>query len=430
MTEPLLPPAFTLPWTCLLGLVVGSFLNVVIHRLPRGLSIVRPRSRCPGCARSIRWFENVPVLSWLILRGRCAGCRARISWRYPAVELLTGAVFGASHLALGFTPALAVALPFAAAILALVFIDLEHMLLPDAITLPMTYVGLALSLVSPLTTPEDALLGVVLCWCALEGVNLAYRLVRGRDGFGGGDTKMMMMVGAFLGWELALFTLAAGIFLGALLGVPAFALARWVRRRSTAVLAPAPPFEDANADDAEAPESEQAAEPARWGDLLPRSLEEALPLLIVPAVSLTWVIEDASPARSLVGLLVTIAACVLAARWLRRRGSRSPALPALVLAGALAGLPARPAPILLAVAVLAGALALFRPPIVAPLPAGETGDGPPEDAFETADSVMEAAIPFGVFLGMGAILALVAGEEVVAWYLGWSGRMLDPMLTP
>jgi leader peptidase (prepilin peptidase)/N-methyltransferase len=228
MTDLDLPLALTRTWIVAFGLVVGSFLNVVVHRVPRGESVVTPRSRCPGCGRLIRWYENVPILSWLALRARCAGCGMRISWRYPAVELLTAALFLACHERFGFTVALAIAVPFVAAMLALVFIDAGHLLLPDSITLPLALLGAALAFVSPLTTPEDALLGALMSFFALEGMNLAYKLVRGRDGFGGGDTKMMVAVGLFLGWRMALLTLVLGSFLGVLLGIPALA---WSRRR-------------------------------------------------------------------------------------------------------------------------------------------------------------------------------------------------------
>ena len=426
-----LPEALTRMWVGAFGLIVGSFLNVVIHRVPRGISVVTPRSRCPGCGRLIRWHENVPVLSWLRLRGRCAGCRAPIAWRYPAVELLTGAVFIACHESLGFTPALAIALPFASALLALIFIDAELLLLPDAITLPFAWGGLALSFVSPLTTPQDALLGALVSWFALEGMNLAYKLVRGRDGFGGGDTKMMLMVGAFLGWQMALFTLVVGSFLGVVVGIPVKA---WSDRRARAVVAPPtsgpePELETVTVrepvaqqvpEPIPAPEPEPAGipegsdAPSRLRELLPQSLDEALPLLIVPACSLSWVIEGASPERTLAGLLAGIAVAVAIHLALRRRGLQSPLSRALPLAGALAGMPARPLPLVAAFAVLAGALALFRPKPVAPR-------SQPEEEISLADaeddvSLLQSELPFGVFLGAAALVGLIWGEPLLDWY--------------
>lgn len=201
-----------------LGLAIGSFLNVVIHRLPRQESLVSPGSRCPGCGSALRWFENVPVLSYAILGGRCRTCRTGISIRYPLVELITALVFVWHYAAFGWTPLLAVRLLFAAALVALFAIDLEHHLLPDAITLP----GIAAGLLASLWLPPgvlDALLGAVIGGGILWLIGEAYFRYAGEEGMGGGDVKMLAMIGAVLGWKLVLLTLVLSSVAGSILGV-------------------------------------------------------------------------------------------------------------------------------------------------------------------------------------------------------------------
>ncbi|HEV8121901.1 MAG TPA: prepilin peptidase, partial [Candidatus Polarisedimenticolia bacterium] len=165
------------------GACIGSFLNVCIHRLPRGLSIVTPRSACPGCGRPIAWYDNIPILSWLLLRGRCRGCRMPIAARYPIVEAATALLFLALAMARGFSFAFFEAAAFGAAIVALILIDAEHQLLPDAITLPMIAAGIALSPLSVRFAPPgdpppgfgDRLLAAVLGYVLLLLVNASYR---------------------------------------------------------------------------------------------------------------------------------------------------------------------------------------------------------------------------------------------------------------
>ncbi len=199
------------------GLAVGSFLNVCIHRLPRGQSVVSPPSRCPACGRRLRWFENMPVLSWIALRGRCRTCRAVISPAYPAVEALTALVFVLQYRQLGWQPLLAVRLPFAASMIALGAIDLRDRVLPDVITLPGVVVGLACSL---WWEPgwRASLVGAVAGWAILRAVGEAYLRVRGREGMGMGDMKMLAMVGAFLGWPHMLLTLLVASLSGSVVG--------------------------------------------------------------------------------------------------------------------------------------------------------------------------------------------------------------------
>jgi leader peptidase (prepilin peptidase)/N-methyltransferase len=204
----------------LLGLVVGSFANVCIHRLPGGASVVSPPSRCPACAARVRPWDNVPVLSYLALRGRCRSCRARISPRYPLVELANGLLYFALASTVGPSPRTVVWMAFVTALLILVFIDLEHHLLPDVITLPGIVVGLAASFlpgsrVSPLGSAAAAAFG----YLAFLTVATLYRRLRGVDGLGEGDWKLSAMLGAFLGWEPLLLTIFFAALSGTLVGL-------------------------------------------------------------------------------------------------------------------------------------------------------------------------------------------------------------------
>jgi len=229
----------------LLGSVVGSFLNVVIHRLPRRRSVVFPPSSCPSCGNRIRARDNVPILSFLLLRGRCRSCGSRISPRYPAVELLAAMATLLLFLLLGVSVPLALYLPFTWALIALAFIDAEHQILPDRITYP----GIVLSVLVPLL---GSLVGVP--WGRIPGrigwvewglgialgagipylVGEGYRLVQFRkpaaeraDGMGMGDVKMLAMVGGFLGWKLVLLTILIGSVLGSAWGLGGMAFSRY-----------------------------------------------------------------------------------------------------------------------------------------------------------------------------------------------------------
>ncbi|CAN5827963.1 A24 family peptidase [soil metagenome] len=201
-----------------LGLAIGSFLNVVIHRLPRGGSLVSPGSRCPSCGYDLRPLDNIPVLSYVMLAGRCRSCRARISPRYPLVEIATAGLFLAHYAIFGWTPLLAVRLLFAASMVALFAIDLEHHLLPDAITLPGIVAGLLASLWLP-PGIRDALIGALVGGGVLWLIGEAYYRYSGEEGMGGGDVKMLAMIGAFLGWELVIVTLVCSSIAGSLIGV-------------------------------------------------------------------------------------------------------------------------------------------------------------------------------------------------------------------
>jgi leader peptidase (prepilin peptidase)/N-methyltransferase len=237
------------PWAALVaGLCVGSFLNVVIHRLPRMMerewraecaalagqeapkqepySLLAPRSSCPACGHRIRPLENVPVLSFLWLRGRCAACRARIGLKYPLVELLAG--LGAAYSAWHFGPSLA-ALGGAAFVwftIALAFIDQETGLLPDDLTLPLVWLGLVLNLGTAFVPLRDAVVGAIAGYLSLWLVYWAYKLATGKEGMGYGDFKMNAAVGAFLGWKM----LPLVILLSSLVGLAFGALQMFAAR--------------------------------------------------------------------------------------------------------------------------------------------------------------------------------------------------------
>ncbi len=213
MTPPLLVGGLGLA-----GLLVGSFLNVCIYRLPRGQSIVWPASRCTSCGRSLGWYENVPVASFLFLRGRCRTCGARISAVYPAVESATAVAFVATGLVVPVGPLLVVRLAFAAAMIVLFVIDLRHRILPNAITVP----GIAAGLVASWFLPPGwaaSLLGALAGAGLLWGIAEAYLRIRGEEGLGMGDVKMLAMIGAFLGWRLMLLTVVLASLAGSVIGL-------------------------------------------------------------------------------------------------------------------------------------------------------------------------------------------------------------------
>jgi leader peptidase (prepilin peptidase)/N-methyltransferase len=242
-----LPPAFWLGAAALFGLIVGSFLNVVIHRWPREESIVLPASHCGSCGAPVKPYDNIPIVSYLVLGGKCRSCRARISPRYLAVEALTGGLFVAAFLARG--PGLAAVFDcvFLAMLVPLVFIDAEWHLLPNVITHP----GLVFALVARIFAPNlfgvqttiggggwllglsasptwfvslvGAAAGAALGGGLLFALGVLYRLVRKREGMGLGDVSMMCMVGAYLGWELTLLTILLASVIGSVVGL---ALAR------------------------------------------------------------------------------------------------------------------------------------------------------------------------------------------------------------
>ena len=210
-------PAAAWPVLAVSGLAVGSFLNVCIHRLPRRESLAWPGSHCPRCGRRLRWYENIPVVSFVALGGRCRSCRAPISIRYPLVELATLAAFGLQYWAVGWQPLLVPRLIFSCAMIVLFAIDLEHQILPNRITVPGIVAGLAFSVFLP-PGWRSALLGIVVGGGLLWAIATGWELLRGIEAMGFGDVKMLAMIGAFLGWKLVLVTFALSTVAGGLLG--------------------------------------------------------------------------------------------------------------------------------------------------------------------------------------------------------------------
>ncbi len=240
----LIPPAIGYILIGIFGVVIGSFLNVVIHRVPREESIVFPNSRCPACGALIAFYDNIPVLSYIALRGKCRGCKEHISVRYPFVELMNGLLFVAVAWHDGLSFALPFDLVFTSALLALVFIDAEHMLLPNAITYPgivfavvarlalpyltgnlhfddlpsLTYGVLATSPIW-VTSLAGAFLGALIGGGSLWLMGWTWEKLRGVEAMGLGDVKMMFMVGAYLGWRLTILTIFVGVLSGSVIGI-------------------------------------------------------------------------------------------------------------------------------------------------------------------------------------------------------------------
>src|SRR5918993_3220438 len=240
----LVPPAFGYVIAGVFGAIIGSFLNVVIHRVPLDESIVFPNSRCPSCGAGIAFYDNIPILSYMALRGKCRGCSAGISFRYPAVELLTAALFVAVAWHDGLSAALPFDLVFCSALLALIFIDAEHMLLPNVITYP----GIAFAVVARIAIPfltgtphfddvpslsggalagmpvwvvslAGAVIGALIGGGSLWLMGWTWEKLRGVEAMGLGDVKMMFMVGAYLGWRLTILTIFVGVLTGSVIGI-------------------------------------------------------------------------------------------------------------------------------------------------------------------------------------------------------------------
>jgi len=240
------------PWIALvLGLCIGSFLNVVIHRLPKMLerdwrvqcaelegrepekaepyNLVVPRSRCPSCARPIRALENVPLLSWAALRGKCAGCGARISLRYPAVELAAGLMAAYAAWRFGFTPAAFGAMVLAWTLLAAGVIDLDTQLLPDDLTLPLLWAGLLFNLFGTFATLPSAVIGAMAGYLVLWLIYWLFKLTTGKEGMGYGDFKLLGALGAWLGWQALPLVILLSSVVGAAIGISLMLFARHAR---------------------------------------------------------------------------------------------------------------------------------------------------------------------------------------------------------
>jgi leader peptidase (prepilin peptidase)/N-methyltransferase len=217
-------------WTALaMGLVVGSFANVCIHRLPLRRSLARPGSACPACGSPIRWWDNVPVLSWIALRARCRRCGARISARYPLVELANGLLYYALALRMAPGAAAVANMALVTALLVLSLIDLEHQILPDVITLPGTAAGLLASLLPGPPAPLESVLTAAAAYLGFAAIARAALWYYGQEALGQGDWKMAALLGAFLGWRALLVTVFLACLTGALVGLTLIALGRGSR---------------------------------------------------------------------------------------------------------------------------------------------------------------------------------------------------------
>jgi leader peptidase (prepilin peptidase)/N-methyltransferase len=201
------------------GAVVGSFLNVCICRIPKDESVVSPPSHCPRCDYQIRWYENIPLFSYILLRGNCRGCGTHISLQYPLVELLNGLLTLALFIKFGPTLTFLALFLFCSALVVITFIDLEHQIIPDEISLSGIVIGFVFSFILPWQTWLNSLLGILLGGGSLLLVAYSYQWLTGKEGMGGGDIKLLAMMGAFLGWKSVLFIVFASSLIGSVVGV-------------------------------------------------------------------------------------------------------------------------------------------------------------------------------------------------------------------
>lgn len=222
----MLPPVIMALFAFVFGAVVGSFLNVCIYRMPLDQSVVSPGSRCVGCGTAIRWYDNIPVISWLLLRGRCRFCQAPFSFRYPLVELITAVLSLLLFMKYGLSPSYGVMFIFCAALIVITFIDFDHQIIPDELSLP----GIVLGFISSFFLPEpgwiSSLLGAVAGWGSLALIFYGYLWLTGREGMGGGDAKLLAMMGAFLGLQAIPFIIFASSLVGTVAGLSIMAVQR------------------------------------------------------------------------------------------------------------------------------------------------------------------------------------------------------------
>ncbi len=208
------------------GVVIGSFLNVCILRIPRGQSVLRPGSFCPQCKQSVRWFDNVPLLNFVWLKARCRSCGSRLSWRYPLVECLNGLGYVAVVGKFGFGMSALVYALFVSALLVVMMIDFDHLIIPDVISLPGIVIGFFASAFIVPVGWFSALIGIVLGGGILWILAIASPYLFGKEGLGGGDIKLLAMIGAFLGWKDAVMILFLASFTGAVVGLGLLAFHR------------------------------------------------------------------------------------------------------------------------------------------------------------------------------------------------------------
>ncbi len=209
-----------LTFSMLLGAVIGSFLNVVILRLPKDdTSIVFPASHCPQCRHNLRWYENIPIISYLVLQGKCSHCHKKISLQYPLVEMLNGLLFGAVYSQFGVCFTTLGYMLFCSGLVTIIWIDIYHQIIPDRISLPGILVGFLFSLINTQVFWLDSLIGILAGGGVLWLVAVLYSLLRNQEGMGGGDIKLLAMIGAFLGYQSLLFVIFASSVTGSIIGV-------------------------------------------------------------------------------------------------------------------------------------------------------------------------------------------------------------------
>jgi leader peptidase (prepilin peptidase)/N-methyltransferase len=233
--------SFFVTFSIIFGLLIGSFLNVVIHRLPKMMeqewhnnclelqgkeipeqakfNIVKPRSTCPNCGHQITSLENIPIISYLLLSGKCKGCKAKISIRYPLVEAITGALLGAVAFKFGYTYTTLFAWIFTIALITLTFIDFDTQLLPDDITLPLLWIGLLFNLSHGFTDLKSAVIGAMIGYLILWSVYWLFKIVTGKEGMGYGDFKLLGAIGAWFGWQIIPAVILLSSVLGAVIGI-------------------------------------------------------------------------------------------------------------------------------------------------------------------------------------------------------------------
>ncbi|WP_347357053.1 prepilin peptidase [Bdellovibrio sp.] len=202
-----------------LGAIFGSFGNVIIYRLPREESIVKPRSHCYSCKTPVKWYDNIPIFSWFILRGRCRKCHAKFSFRYPLVELITAVLFALSYHYAGLSWTLLEYLIFVFGLVVCTFIDIDHMILPDEFTLSGIVIGLVGAALNPQREFLDALFGMLMGGGFLWGMAYVYYLLTKNEGMGGGDIKLLAWIGAILGWKAIPFVIMSSAVIGSVIGL-------------------------------------------------------------------------------------------------------------------------------------------------------------------------------------------------------------------
>lgn len=201
------------------GAVVGSFLNVCIYRIPDNESIIKPLSRCPQCKKPIRFYDNIPIISFLILKGKCRDCGQKISWRYPLVELITGLLALLLFIKFGLSLQFLAAFVFTAVLIIITFIDLDHQIIPDVLTLPGIPIFLLAGIFIMKVPWHEALIGVLIGGGVLFAIAFVYEKMTKREGMGGGDIKLLGMIGGFFGWKALIFILLMSSLAGAIIGI-------------------------------------------------------------------------------------------------------------------------------------------------------------------------------------------------------------------